>query len=78
MGLMAGFAEVGEPRGSDGGSGPGLSMPKDNTTCLFRNSEPNVATFYRDQPVTEDLVEFPSGALLVSWGLGPVNPSWVR
>ncbi|XP_075238047.1 hig-anchoring scaffold protein isoform X3 [Lycorma delicatula] len=38
---------------------------KDNSTCVFHNTEPNVATFYRDQPITEDVVEFPSGAVLL-------------
>ncbi|KAL1115089.1 hypothetical protein AAG570_007120 [Ranatra chinensis] len=47
------------------GGGPMSSGSKDNTTCVFRNSEMNVATFYMDQPVTEDIVEFPSGALLM-------------
>lgn len=41
-------------------------MVKDNSTCVFHNTEPNVATFYRDQQITEDVVEFPSGAVLVS------------
>nr|XP_014289884.1 sushi, von Willebrand factor type A, EGF and pentraxin domain-containing protein 1 isoform X2 [Halyomorpha halys] len=47
----------------DNSSG-GTSSSKDNTTCLFKNTEPNVATFYMDQPVTEDSVEFPFGAVL--------------
>ncbi|XP_039298453.1 sushi, von Willebrand factor type A, EGF and pentraxin domain-containing protein 1 isoform X2 [Nilaparvata lugens] len=41
------------------------STVKDNSTCTFRNTEPNVSTFYRDQPVTEEQVEFPSGAILL-------------
>ncbi|XP_014258644.1 CUB and sushi domain-containing protein 3 isoform X2 [Cimex lectularius] len=40
------------------------SAPRDNTTCLFTNSEPHVSTFYLDQLLTEDTVEFPSGAEL--------------
>uniref|UniRef100_A0A1B6DCY4 Sushi, von Willebrand factor type A, EGF and pentraxin domain-containing protein 1 n=2 Tax=Clastoptera arizonana TaxID=38151 RepID=A0A1B6DCY4_9HEMI len=40
------------------------SSVKDNSTCIFRNSEPYVSTFYRDQPITEDVVEFTSGSVL--------------
>lgn len=53
--------------GGVGGRFGGIGIgPRDNTTCLFTNSEPNVATFYQDQLVTEESVEFPSGAELVS------------
>ncbi|XP_017775518.1 PREDICTED: CUB and sushi domain-containing protein 3 isoform X2 [Nicrophorus vespilloides] len=37
-----------------------------NSTCLFRNQEPNVISFYNDQQIREDIVEFPAGAVLVS------------
>ncbi|KAJ8978205.1 hypothetical protein NQ317_014721 [Molorchus minor] len=37
-----------------------------NSTCIFRNQEPNVISFYNDQHIREDVVEFPAGALLVS------------
>lgn len=37
-----------------------------NTSCSFRNSEPNVVSFFNDQQITEDLVEFPNGSVLVS------------
>ncbi|KAF6197720.1 hypothetical protein GE061_008686 [Apolygus lucorum] len=37
---------------------------RDNTTCIFTNTEPHVSTFYHDQLVTEDNVEFPNGAEL--------------
>lgn len=37
-----------------------------NNSCSFRNSEPNVVSFFNDQQITEDLVEFPSGSVLVS------------
>ncbi|XP_073987217.1 hig-anchoring scaffold protein isoform X2 [Rhodnius prolixus] len=51
--------------GGVGGRFGGIGIgPRDNTTCLFTNSEPNVATFYQDQLVTEESVEFPSGAEL--------------
>uniref|UniRef100_A0A1B6MNE1 Sushi, von Willebrand factor type A, EGF and pentraxin domain-containing protein 1 n=3 Tax=Cicadellinae TaxID=33370 RepID=A0A1B6MNE1_9HEMI len=41
------------------------SAAKDNSTCIFRNTEPNVVTFYRDQPIKEDVVEFMSGTVLL-------------
>ncbi|CAH1127522.1 unnamed protein product [Ceutorhynchus assimilis] len=37
-----------------------------NSTCVFRNQEPNVISFYNDQEIKEDVIEFPAGALLVS------------
>lgn len=37
-----------------------------NSTCIFRNQEPNVISFYNDQEIREDVVEFPAGASLVS------------
>ncbi|KAJ8937898.1 hypothetical protein NQ318_001671 [Aromia moschata] len=37
-----------------------------NSTCIFRNQEPNVISFYNDQRIREDVVEFPAGAVLVS------------
>lgn len=37
-----------------------------NNTCTFRNQEPNVVSFYNDQQIREDIVEFPPGAVLVS------------
>lgn len=37
-----------------------------NSTCIFRNQEPNVISFYNDQQIREDVVEFPAGAQLVS------------
>lgn len=41
------------------------SAVRDNSTCIFRNTEPNVVTFFRDQPIKEDVVEFTSGTALV-------------
>lgn len=38
-----------------------------NSTCLFRNTEPNLVSFYNDQQITEEVVEFPPGSLLVSY-----------
>ncbi|XP_025833136.1 sushi, von Willebrand factor type A, EGF and pentraxin domain-containing protein 1 isoform X2 [Agrilus planipennis] len=37
-----------------------------NSTCLFRNQEPNVVSFYNDQEIREDVVDFPAGAVLIS------------
>ncbi|KAI4468144.1 complement component-related sushi domain-containing [Holotrichia oblita] len=37
-----------------------------NNTCIFRNQEPNVLSFYNDQEIREEVVEFPSGAVLIS------------
>lgn len=37
-----------------------------NSTCLFRNQETNVISFYNDQEIKEDQIEFPAGAVLVS------------
>jgi len=37
-----------------------------NSTCLFRNQETNVISFYNDQQIKEDSIEFPAGAVLVS------------
>jgi hypothetical protein len=37
-----------------------------NSTCVFRNTEPNLVSFYNDQQITEEVVEFPPGSLLVS------------
>ena len=38
-----------------------------NSTCIFRNTEPNLVSFYNDQQITEEVVEFPPGSLLVSF-----------
>lgn len=37
----------------------------DNTTCMFRNSEPNVVTFIGDTMITTELTEFNAGTVLV-------------
>lgn len=37
-----------------------------NSTCIFKNQESNVISFYNDQQIREDVVEFPAGAVLVS------------
>lgn len=37
-----------------------------NGTCIFRNNEPNVVSFYNDLEIREEVVEFPPGAMIVS------------
>ncbi|XP_049790095.1 sushi, von Willebrand factor type A, EGF and pentraxin domain-containing protein 1-like [Schistocerca nitens] len=37
-----------------------------NSTCIYRNTEPNLVSFYNDQHITEEVVEFPPGSVLVS------------
>ncbi|XP_073824682.1 hig-anchoring scaffold protein isoform X2 [Musca autumnalis] len=37
-----------------------------NGTCLFKNNEPNVVSFYNDLEIREDVVEFPPGATITS------------
>lgn len=37
-----------------------------NISCIWRKTEPNVVTFYNDQEVTEEMVEFEPGAKLAS------------
>ncbi len=42
----------------------GLGQPS-NKSCVFRNNEPNLLTFYEDQQITQDVVEFPPSTELV-------------
>ncbi|KAF4525716.1 hypothetical protein B566_EDAN011893 [Ephemera danica] len=35
-----------------------------NMSCTFRNTEPNLIYFFNDQPITEEMVEFPPGTEL--------------
>ncbi|CAH1957213.1 unnamed protein product [Acanthoscelides obtectus] len=37
-----------------------------NSTCIFKNQELNVISFYNDQQIREDVVEFPAGAVITS------------
>jgi hypothetical protein len=41
-------------------------IPRANGSCIFRNNEPNVASFYNDLEIREDIVEFPAGSTIVS------------
>ncbi|XP_022181036.1 sushi, von Willebrand factor type A, EGF and pentraxin domain-containing protein 1 isoform X2 [Myzus persicae] len=43
-----------------------MNSTLDNTTCMFRNSEPNVVTFISDTMITNELTEFNAGTVLVS------------
>ncbi|KAJ8923976.1 hypothetical protein NQ315_006752 [Exocentrus adspersus] len=42
------------------------SQTVNNSSCTFRNQEPNVISFYNDQQIREDVVEFPPGTVLIS------------
>lgn len=42
-----------------------MNSTLDNTTCMFRNSEPNVVTFISDTMITNELTEFNAGTALV-------------
>lgn len=44
----------------------GNQVSNNNSTCIFRNQEKNVISFYNDQQIREDVVEFPTGAILIS------------
>ncbi|XP_055372262.1 uncharacterized protein LOC129606153 isoform X4 [Condylostylus longicornis] len=44
----------------------GRAYSCENGTCLFRNNEPNVVSFYNDQEIREEYVEFPPGATIIS------------
>lgn len=37
----------------------------DNSSCVYRNTEPNVATFHDDTLIIDDVSEYPSGTVLV-------------
>lgn len=44
----------------------GSQIINNNSTCFFKNEETNVISFYNDQQIREDVVEFPAGAVLIS------------
>ncbi|EDV98774.1 uncharacterized protein LOC6566632 isoform X2 [Drosophila grimshawi] len=50
----------------DNGQWIGRSYNCENGTCLFKNNEPNVVSFYNDLEIREDIVEFPPGATIIS------------
>ncbi|XP_030377373.1 sushi, von Willebrand factor type A, EGF and pentraxin domain-containing protein 1 isoform X2 [Scaptodrosophila lebanonensis] len=50
----------------DNGQWIGRSYNCENGTCLFKNNEANVVSFYNDLEIREDVVEFPPGATIIS------------
>lgn len=42
------------------------TSPLSNDTCRFKKEDDNVISFYNDQEIREDVVEFPAGAVLIS------------
>lgn len=44
-----------------------MNSTVDNTTCMFRNSEPNVVAFIGDSMITDELTEFNAGTVLVMY-----------
>lgn len=42
-----------------------MNSTVDNTTCMFRNNEPNVVTFIGDTMIVNELTEFNAGTILV-------------
>lgn len=38
----------------------------DNSSCVYRNTEPNVSTFHDDNLITDDVSEYESGTVLVN------------
>lgn len=40
--------------------------PLINGSCIFRNNEPHVASFYNDLEIREEYVEFPPGTTIIS------------
>ncbi|XP_050076471.1 uncharacterized protein LOC126563780 [Anopheles maculipalpis] len=41
-------------------------LPSANGSCMFRNNEPHVVSFYNDLEIREDIVEFPPGTTIIS------------
>ncbi|KMY91033.1 uncharacterized protein LOC6732828 isoform X2 [Drosophila simulans] len=50
----------------DNGLWIGRSYNCENGTCVFRNNEANVVSFYNDLEIREDVVDFPPGATIIS------------
>ncbi|XP_044746690.1 complement factor H isoform X3 [Coccinella septempunctata] len=42
------------------------TSPSSNDTCRFKKEDDNIISFYNDQEIREDVVEFPAGAVLIS------------
>ncbi|XP_058446633.1 sushi, von Willebrand factor type A, EGF and pentraxin domain-containing protein 1 isoform X1 [Malaya genurostris] len=41
-------------------------IPSANGSCVFRNNEPHVVSFYNDLEIREDIVEFPPATTIIS------------
>ncbi|KXJ69876.1 hypothetical protein RP20_CCG025560 [Aedes albopictus] len=41
-------------------------IPSANGSCMFRNNEPHVVSFYNDLEIREDIVEFPPATTIIS------------
>ncbi|XP_017154912.1 uncharacterized protein LOC108163900 isoform X2 [Drosophila miranda] len=50
----------------DNGLWIGRSYNCENGTCVFKNNEANVVSFYNDLEIREDVVDFPPGATIIS------------
>lgn len=41
------------------------AAPRDNTSCIFANNEPNVLGYLGDKQIREENVEYPADTVLV-------------
>ncbi|XP_050510786.1 complement factor H isoform X3 [Diabrotica virgifera virgifera] len=57
---------IGRSLNCDSDDVAGTQIINNNSTCIFRNQEPNVISFFNDQQIREEVVEFPAGAILIS------------
>ena len=53
-------------RSSECGDDENGMTPLANGSCIFRNSDPHVASFYNDLEVRENYVEFPAATTIIS------------
>jgi hypothetical protein len=53
-------------RASECGDEDHLSAPLANGSCLYKNYDPHVVSFYNDLPIRENSVEFPAGTEIIS------------
>lgn len=42
------------------------NTPLANGSCIFKNTDPHVASFYNDLEIRENYVEFPAGTMIIS------------
>lgn len=52
-----------QSEGEDNGNG---HLPLINGSCIFRNNNNHVVSFYNDLEIREDYVEFPPDSVIVS------------